>query len=168
MLIIRLKRVGKKNHPHYRMVVAEKSRAVSGKFIEILGSVDPHTKTRALKKERILHWLSSGAQVSNTAYNILAREGILKGGLRKIRIRKKKIKGEEKTEAQAPASQDVKSVEGKGKIETTAQKTVEQKDAKVGKKKKEKKRKPEEKQEEKQEKVKPEKKKTTPEKLESL
>ena len=113
MLIIRLKRVGRKNHPYYRMVVAEKSRAVGGKFIEILGSIDPHIKTRTLKKERILHCLSNGAQVSDTVYNLLTKEKILTGRSRRIRIRKKKNKGDKATESQNATAQDATATEEK-------------------------------------------------------
>ena len=146
MLIIRLKRVGRKNHPHYRMVVAEKSRAVGGKFIEILGSIDPHTKTRTLKRERILHWLSNGAQVSDTAYNLLTKEKILTGGPRRIRIRKKKDKGDKEAEPQDTTSQDTKTTE-----EKTEEKEVQQEPTeKSTEKKEERKDKPEEKMAEKE------------------
>ncbi len=106
MLIIRLKRIGKKNYPYYRMVVADKARAVNGKFIEILGSFNPHTKERSFKKERVLHWLSNGAQVSDTVYNLLVKENILQGESRKVRIVKKKKKKDQQEE-QASAPQQV-------------------------------------------------------------
>jgi small subunit ribosomal protein S16 len=147
MLIIRLKRIGKKNYPHYRMVVAEKSRSVKGKFIEILGSFDPHSKEKSFKKERILYWLSNGAQVSDTVYNLLAKEKIIQGSSRRIRIVKKKDKKKEESESQAPSTPTPQKSEGE------KEKQIEKKEEKEGEKKEEKKeKKQEEKKEEKGEK----------------
>jgi small subunit ribosomal protein S16 len=77
MLVIRLQRVGKKNQPSYRVVLAEKTAPVKGKFIEILGNYNPRMKTRAFKKERILYWLSKGVQASPTVHNLLVGEKII-------------------------------------------------------------------------------------------
>lgn len=85
---------------YFRVVVADKARAVSGKFLEVLGSVDPHMKKVQLNKERVEHWLSVGAQPSDTAYNLLVSEGIIKGEKRKVKIKQKpKEGGEEGAEA---------------------------------------------------------------------
>jgi small subunit ribosomal protein S16 len=104
MLVIRYQRTGKRNKAYFRLVVAEKTRAVSGKFLEVVGSIDPHKKQIQLKKERIEHWLSVGAQPSDTAHNMLVREGVIKAPKRKITIRQKpKAEGAEETPA-APAA----------------------------------------------------------------
>jgi small subunit ribosomal protein S16 len=104
MLIIRLQRVGKKNQAYYRLVVAEKSKAASGKFLEILGSVNPHQKINQFKKERILHWIKNGAQTSDTVHNLFVKEKIIEGPKRKVVFRKKKKEGEETTTPNTPAA----------------------------------------------------------------
>ncbi|MBD3300472.1 MAG: 30S ribosomal protein S16 [Candidatus Moranbacteria bacterium] len=123
MLVIRLKRVGKKNKPTYRLVVAEKARAVSGKFVETLGSIDPHAKKRQIKADRALYWLNVGAKPSDTAYNLLVDEKIIEGEKRKVKIKakKKKKEGEDqepakdtkKAEAKSEAAEEVKQEESK-------------------------------------------------------
>lgn len=57
MLVIRLARHGRKNHPAYRIVLQEKDWAPSSKVIEILGNMNPHTNPRTivLKKDRIAY-----------------------------------------------------------------------------------------------------------------
>jgi len=77
MLVIRLTRIGKKNQPNFRVVLAEKGRPIRGKFIEILGSYNPRLKTKAFKAERIKYWLSKGAQTSPTVHNLLVSEKII-------------------------------------------------------------------------------------------
>lgn len=76
MLKIRLQRAGRKNLPHYRIVLAEHSSPVKGKFIEKLGHYDPRTKAVGLKTEAILGWLQKGATPSNTAAKILIANGL--------------------------------------------------------------------------------------------
>ena len=76
MLVIRLARVGRKKYPTYRVVAAEKSNAATGKFIEILGRYNPHTKDLALDKEGIAKRVSQGAQPSNTVLKLMVREGM--------------------------------------------------------------------------------------------
>lgn len=75
MLRIRLTRVGKRNSSHYRVVVAEHSRPVKGKFLELLGTYSPTKKDIALNKERIEHWISNGAAPSQTVARLLKKEG---------------------------------------------------------------------------------------------
>jgi len=96
MLKIRLQRVGKKNSPSYRVVLAEHTAPPQGKFIEILGHYNPRKKEKGFRKERIEHWLSKGAQLSPTVYNLLVDEGILKGIKIKAWRPKKKAKEEAK------------------------------------------------------------------------
>ena len=73
MLKIRLTRVGKKNKPHYRIVVCEHTAPIKGKFVEILGSYDPHAKENGavLKKDRIDYWVDKGAQVTPRVKSIM-------------------------------------------------------------------------------------------------
>ena len=79
MLRIRLSRVGKRNNAQFRITVADGHRAPSGKFIEILGHYNPHTKEKVFKKERIEYWIGKGAQPSATVHNFFIDAGILKG-----------------------------------------------------------------------------------------
>jgi len=69
MLRIRLSRVGKKNKAQFRVTVADGHRAPTGKFIEILGHYNPHTKEKVFKQERIEYWISKGAKPSATIHN---------------------------------------------------------------------------------------------------
>jgi small subunit ribosomal protein S16 len=69
-----LARTGRNKYPTYRIVAAESARAATGKFIEVLGNYNPHTKALALKKDRIAERMSFGAQPSNTVVKLLLRE----------------------------------------------------------------------------------------------
>lgn len=80
MLKIRLQRIGRKNEPAFRMVVTDsKNGPQSGKFLELLGSYTVKSDTVVLKNDRILHWISNGAQVSDTAHNMLVSQKIIEG-----------------------------------------------------------------------------------------
>ena len=115
MLVIRLTRIGKKNQPTYRVVLAEKSRPIRGKFIEILGNYNPRLKTRVFKAERIKHWLSKGAQASATVHNLLVSEKIIEAAkvkawqpkkkTRDARIAKEKATVDAETKKEAPAEE---------------------------------------------------------------
>jgi small subunit ribosomal protein S16 len=76
VLKIRLQRKGRKNRPFYRVVVAEHSAPVKGRFIEILGHYDPLTKETVLKKDIILKYLGNGAQPSQTVARLGVKNGI--------------------------------------------------------------------------------------------
>jgi len=80
MVVIRLSRVGKKNSPAYRVVVADKQRAVKRKFIEIIGHYNPILvpKELVIDKTRAVFWLEKGAQASDTVNNLMVDLGILK------------------------------------------------------------------------------------------
>lgn len=76
---IRLARLGDKKSPFYRMVVADSRCARNGKCIENLGTYDPLKKPFELKlnKERVQYWLSVGATPTETARELLIKDGIL-------------------------------------------------------------------------------------------
>ena len=84
MLVIRFQRVGRRNDPAFRIVVTEKRSKPKSGELEILGSFHPKTKEIRLKAERILHWLSQGAQASPRVHNLLVSRGVIKG--RKIPV----------------------------------------------------------------------------------
>jgi small subunit ribosomal protein S16 len=75
MLAIRMRRVGAKKRPIYRLVVTETTSPREGAFIESLGFYDPRTEPETLKvdRERLAHWLKAGARPSDTVRTIVAR-----------------------------------------------------------------------------------------------
>ena len=77
---IRLKRIGSKKRPFYRIVVADSRSPRDGRFIESVGTYNPLTEpeTVTLEEESILGWLNNGAQPSDTVRNILSRQGVMK------------------------------------------------------------------------------------------
>ena len=74
---IRLRRVGTKNVPVYRIVVADGHSPRDGRFIENIGTYDPKKATNnfTVDVERAKHWISKGAQPSETVRSILKRAG---------------------------------------------------------------------------------------------
>lgn len=76
MLRIRLRRTGRKNRPNYRIVVAEHSAPLSGKFVDQLGHFDPRTKEMGVDTERLMKWLNVGAQPSNRVAKLLTQAKI--------------------------------------------------------------------------------------------
>jgi len=77
MVRIRLRRVGRKKQPSYRIVVADSRSPRDGRYIEIIGFYNPRTQpsTMTIKEERALHWLSVGAQPSEAVERILVKLG---------------------------------------------------------------------------------------------
>lgn len=82
MLRIRLRRVGKKRKPSYRIVVAEARSPRDGSYLEWIGNYDPMTDppTTSLKVDRAVQWLSQGAQPSDAVRRILDKNGISQNG----------------------------------------------------------------------------------------
>ncbi|CCK22728.1 30S ribosomal protein S16 [Lacticaseibacillus paracasei] len=76
---IRLKRMGSKRKPFYRIVVADSRSPRDGRFIEAVGYYNPLTNPVDLKlnEEDILNWLQKGAQPSDTVRNLLGSKGIM-------------------------------------------------------------------------------------------
>jgi small subunit ribosomal protein S16 len=79
MLKIRLRRVGARGEPSYRVVVADSRAARDGAFVEIIGHYNPRTEpeTIVIKEERALHWLKQGAQPTDTTARLLGKAGIM-------------------------------------------------------------------------------------------
>ncbi len=79
MVKIRLRRVGTKNKPSYRIVVADSRAPRDGAFINIIGHYDPLTEpaTVVIDEEKALHWLRQGAQPTVTAARLLSKAGIM-------------------------------------------------------------------------------------------
>lgn len=75
MLMIRLKRVGARKQPQYRVVVIEKERARDGRPVEVVGTYNPRTNPASieLKRERIDYWVSKGAKMSDRVSKIVSK-----------------------------------------------------------------------------------------------
>jgi len=80
MLKIRLKRMGMKGQPHYRVVVAEASRSRNSKTVDEIGIYNPRTQpsTIDIDLEAAKDWLQKGAQPTGTMEQILVKKGLLK------------------------------------------------------------------------------------------
>jgi len=76
---IRLKRMGAKRSPFYRIVVADSRSPRDGRQIETVGTYNPLTKPVELKinEESVLKWLQNGAKPSDTVRNLLSDQGIM-------------------------------------------------------------------------------------------
>ena len=106
MLIIRLQKVGKKHTATFRVVVTQKTAAAKRKYLELLGNINRKTKQVSLNKDRILYWISKGAQSSATIHNLLVSQGIITG--KKIPVHKKSKKTEEvKKEISKPTAAEI-------------------------------------------------------------
>jgi small subunit ribosomal protein S16 len=122
MLTIRFARVGKKNKAQFKIMLQESTIAPGGRHIEVLGSYDPHSKEATLKSERINYWVSKGAQMSDTAYNLFVKKGIMTGGKRKVKVPAKKV---EEVVAEAEAPKEAVAAEAPKAEETVAAPAVE-------------------------------------------
>lgn len=95
MVRIRLRRVGRKKAPAYRIVVADSKSPRDGKFIEIIGQYAPRASEEQrvnVDAERATYWLGVGAQPSDTVRSILRRAGVLKA-IHEARVGRKRAAG---------------------------------------------------------------------------
>ncbi len=97
---IRMKRMGSKKRPFYRVVVADSRAPRDGRFIEELGYYNPidENKTFSINAERVAYWMGTGAKPSETVEKLLRKNGILEG-------KTVKVDGEEATKAKTSAEQ---------------------------------------------------------------
>src|SRR3954463_10665149 len=77
---IRLRRMGRKKAPYYRIVVADSQSPRDGRFIEIIGQYQPRQGNNAvnLEVDRANYWLDNCAQAADTVRSLLRRAGVLK------------------------------------------------------------------------------------------
>jgi small subunit ribosomal protein S16 len=77
---LRLKRMGSKQKPFYRIVAADSRSPRDGKFIETIGTYNPIAKDNAVEVDeaKALNWLSKGAIPTDTVRNILSNKGVMK------------------------------------------------------------------------------------------
>jgi len=107
VLKIRLARQGRKARPFYRVVVADSRAPRDGRFVEILGHYDPLPAETVFKvdHERAAHWLSKGAQPTQTVHRFLAKEGLIDEWKPKPRSKRADAKAAARKEAEAAASE---------------------------------------------------------------
>jgi small subunit ribosomal protein S16 len=75
MLAIRLRRVGSKKRPYFRVVVIEAGNPRDGSFVEVLGNYNPRSKPAKVEvdRERLQYWIGKGARPSDTVRTLVAR-----------------------------------------------------------------------------------------------
>ncbi|MCR4306566.1 MAG: 30S ribosomal protein S16 [Candidatus Yonathbacteria bacterium] len=127
MLKIRLQRVGRKHDPSFRLVLTDsKNGPQSGKFLEVLGSYNARFGKPEIKGDRVIYWVSKGAQVSDTVHNLLINEKIIEGKKINVLPRKSPVKKEgeevaEKTKIPVPEKAVIVEEEAVPKTEDMAQ-----------------------------------------------
>ena len=126
MLKIRMSRSGSKNRPYYHIVVAESRAPRDGKFLEKLGTYNPllakdNVDRVKLNSERIKHWLSKGAQVSDRVAIFLGKAGVApaparknnpKKGVPKAKMTERKKANAEKAAAPAAEAPAAEAAQG--------------------------------------------------------
>ena len=118
---LRLRRMGKKKQPVYKLVVADVRSPRDGKFIEAIGLYNPKTDpaTVEIKEERAMYWLGVGAQPTGTVKNLLSHQGIIlkfelmKQGLTEEQIAAKLDEWKKLKEANLAAASKKKSEKAK-------------------------------------------------------
>lgn len=125
MLVMRLQRVGRKNHAEFRVVLVESSRGPkTGNVVEFLGSYNPHTNAFLVKEDRVTHWISKGAQASDTLHNLLVTAGIVKGEKRNVLPKKTPIRSEKAPEEKAPETKTPEATPSEASSEEVPQEDV--------------------------------------------
>lgn len=125
---LRLRRMGKKKQPVYKVVAADVRSPRDGKFIEAIGLYNPKASPAVMdiQEDRALYWLGVGAQPTETVKNILSKKGILlKKDLQK--------QGKSETEINAKLDEWVKLQEAKKASKQTKKKLSKKAEEKTGK-----------------------------------
>ncbi len=121
---LRLKRMGAKQRPFYRIVAADSRSPRDGRFIETVGTYDPIKKPAiiTIDEEKVMKWLNNGAEPTDTVRSIFKKEGIMaKFAASKVKASKPKAKKEEVKETEEKPKTTAK------KTTTTAKKTITKK-----------------------------------------
>lgn len=113
MLKLRLKRVGRKHDPSFRIVVIESSKPAKGRYLEAVGFYNPRLKELELNKDRASYWISNGAQPTPVVHNILVKEGVIEGEKIPVHSRKPSKKKQEEAAAKEEADAKESSTESK-------------------------------------------------------
>ena len=107
MLMVRLQRIGKRGQAYFRVVILEHTSRVKGKYLELLGTYNPHQKEFKVKKDRIEYWISKGAQVSPTVNNLMVNYKVWnKPKMQSWKPKKKASSAEASAPVKASASSD--------------------------------------------------------------
>lgn len=127
---LRLKRMGSKQKPFYRIVAADSRFPRDGRFIETVGTYDPIKKDAdvTVDEEKALKWLSNGAQPTDTVRSILASKGIMaKFAASKAKKVAKKETKKEVVKEEAPKKAPAKKTTTAAKTTTTKKATTTKK-----------------------------------------
>lgn len=129
MVKLRLKRMGKKHIPLYKIVAADSRSPRDGRFIESVGHYNPHTEPMliTLKEDRVLYWLNSGAQPTETVKSLLRKEGVMM----KYRLSKAKVSAEKIEEKMNQFIADKPAKIARAKARKVRQKETKAKKAEV-------------------------------------
>ncbi|HMO53332.1 MAG TPA: 30S ribosomal protein S16 [Tepidiformaceae bacterium] len=124
MIRIRLRRIGKKRHPHYRVVVVDQPSRRDGRFIETLGSYDPHQDPPSLiiDGDKAKDWITKGAQPSEAAEKLLVRAGVIE---KKKPFPKVKLEAKRAEQAKAAETRAAERAKAQAKAEAEAAKAAE-------------------------------------------
>ena len=119
---IRLRRIGKKKQPQYRLIVAEAASPRDGRFIESIGRYNPRLDPPLISvdEERALSWLRQGAQPSDTAKSMLVKTGVwekFSGEPAPAAVAAAEAVAEEQTEAPEPEPTEAPEPEPTAKAE---------------------------------------------------
>jgi len=127
---LRLRRMGKKKQPIYKIVAADARSPRDGKFLEAVGIYNPLTNphTVNVKEDRVNYWLNVGAQPTDTVKSLLSQKGIiLKRDIARRKLSEEKAQTEiENWQKLKEASAQKKTVKKKKKAENQEAKTEEQ------------------------------------------
>lgn len=125
--MMRLKRVGRKNNPSYRIVVVDKRTSVkSNKTVDLLGSYEPKLGRISINGEKAKHWLAHGVQPSDTVFNMLVSQKIVEGKKKNALPKKSPIIDEAKLKAEAEAKAAAEKAEADAKAAAEAAKKAEE------------------------------------------
>ena len=114
MVRIRLRRIGSKGKAFYKIIVADQRSPQKGKYLEEVGTYDPHTNPASvnLEEDKISNWISKGAQPSESVYKIFNIAGFDNGGkIKPLILKKSKAKKspEQEVEASTPVEEAPKA-----------------------------------------------------------
>ena len=139
MLSIRMQRRGRKGHATYRVVVQDSRQSPdSGKFVALLGSYDPHTKTTTLTKDKAEFYLTHGAQPSDRVVKLFKSEGVkipkwVKEPTKQERMTRNPEKLRKNRPAEAEPKPEEKSVDETAQVEESTETPEEPKAEKAEK-----------------------------------
>jgi small subunit ribosomal protein S16 len=134
MLMMRLKRVGRKNNPSYRIVVVDKRTSVkSNNTVDLLGSYNPKMGQISINGEKAKHWLAQGVQASVTVHNMLVSQKVIDAKKINALPKKSPIIDEAKLKAEAEAKAAAEKAEADAKAAAEAAKQAEKDAAEAAK-----------------------------------